>query len=346
MDSSEGLRNYYSETSKEEFRKRRAATLKKTLSNPSNREQRRKQLAQANQRNIDLFKSPDKFLIHLRKLQSNRNWSEDHLRMRFLKKFPGQEHLLDNHRIVDIQEIGIRETFDMKVDDYHNFAVNGIFVHNSAEDQEGHAFAGGAGWHLLKTLRARGWDLERDCWSTNAQTCHDTKQRHPPNVVEDCRPNLLRTVRETQPNAIILAGGYALQSLIGHVWKPDTGPIGRWTGPGSIAEDPPDPRGTLLAAVDLAVAAPRTSRLVDGDTVADVGIGLTALGMTAFPQGGRIAAADVDADARPFDPDRELPEVPRPGEAEGRAPLRFARGGAGPGRLGGDGRRAGPARGE
>ncbi len=36
-----------------------------------------------------------------------------------------------NHRVVSIEEVGEHEVYDMEVPGLHNFAANGVFVHNS-----------------------------------------------------------------------------------------------------------------------------------------------------------------------------------------------------------------------
>lgn len=143
-----------------------------------------------------------------------------------------------------------------------------------AEDAAGHAFAGGAGRHLAETLARQGFDLERDGWSTNSLICHDVGRAEPKTAVEDCRPNLLRTIDTLKPTAIVLLGGYAVSSLIGHVWKADVGPMARWTGrvipcqkpnawlcptnnPAFVLRDTTDPVSKLQFSEQLAVALER-----------------------------------------------------------------------------------------
>ena len=100
----------------------------------------------------------------------------------------------------------------------------------AAEDESGHPFSGGSGKWLEAELSLLDFDMRRDAWLTNALICFDTNKRQPATSVEDCRPNLLRAIRELNPIVVILAGSLAVQSLIGHLWKPDPGPISKWTG--------------------------------------------------------------------------------------------------------------------
>lgn len=90
------------------------------------------------------------------------------------------------------------------------------------EDEDGRPFVSRApaGGELRRVFRLNGVDLDRDCWAANALIC-----RPPHNVIKDtkmidyCRPNLLRTIAELDPEVIILLGGSAVRSFIGSVWK-------------------------------------------------------------------------------------------------------------------------------
>lgn len=98
------------------------------------------------------------------------------------------------------------------------------------EDRQGRPLVGEAGKLAAGVFRDLGFDLRRDCWITNAQICHDHLGRHPKTATDDCRPNLLRAVRDLDPEVIILMGGVALASLVGHLWKADVGKATRWAG--------------------------------------------------------------------------------------------------------------------
>lgn len=98
------------------------------------------------------------------------------------------------------------------------------------EDAKGRPMVGKAGELLDGVLSELGVRLRRDCWVTNAIICYHPSVADHKTAVTDCRPNLLRTIRELDPEVIILAGAQAVRSLIGHLWKEKTGPIGRWVG--------------------------------------------------------------------------------------------------------------------
>lgn len=83
---------------------------------------------------------------------------------------------------------------------------------------------------LAESLRRVGVDLHEDCLLTYAARCYPGQTSLPKKVIEHCRPNLLKTIQETEPRVVVLLGDMALKSLVGHVWKEDVGGISRWTG--------------------------------------------------------------------------------------------------------------------
>lgn len=101
------------------------------------------------------------------------------------------------------------------------------------EDDVGRPLVGRTGQELERVLAELGVDMRKDCLLTNAVIC-----RPPDNDLSDskaavvhCRPNLVRTIREFDPEVIIPLGGISVRSLIGHLWKDeDVGGIGRWAG--------------------------------------------------------------------------------------------------------------------
>lgn len=99
------------------------------------------------------------------------------------------------------------------------------------EDRDGKPFLkyAPAGEKLYSTMRRHGVDLYRDCWITNALICR-SPETPTPKQIEWCRPNLMRTVDELQPEIIIPLGGPAVSSLIGGLWREDPGPITQWAG--------------------------------------------------------------------------------------------------------------------
>lgn len=99
------------------------------------------------------------------------------------------------------------------------------------EDRQGQPFVGVTGQLLQSTLDGLGLDLRYDCWITNSIICHppgdDFKNDR---WIDDCRPNLIRTIKELEPDLIVPLGAKAVRSLIGWLWREDTGPVGRWVG--------------------------------------------------------------------------------------------------------------------
>ncbi len=99
------------------------------------------------------------------------------------------------------------------------------------EDEKGVQPIGDAGKRLRAILDDLGWDLDDDCWKTNAIICRPPKNKIPTDAqIESCRPNLLRTIRELNPSVIIVLGSVTIKSLIGHLWKDKVGEANRWVG--------------------------------------------------------------------------------------------------------------------
>lgn len=85
---------------------------------------------------------------------------------------------------------------------------------------------------VLRTAvnKAAGLTLERDCWLANAVICRPSKGTSVESAVDHCRPNLVKTVRELNPEVIITLGSEAVMSLMGWLWKPGEGGAWRWRG--------------------------------------------------------------------------------------------------------------------
>ena len=100
------------------------------------------------------------------------------------------------------------------------------------EDKKGIQFIGKAGRKLREVCRRIGFDVDRDAVKTNALICR------PPNndisnfdMVDWCRPNLIKTINEVKPDIIIPMGKVAFKSLLSWVWKDDIGTtVERWVG--------------------------------------------------------------------------------------------------------------------
>ncbi len=99
------------------------------------------------------------------------------------------------------------------------------------EDKNNTQLIGRAGQRLRKTLKKLGVDLDRDCIKTNAVICRREGNETPTDdMIQACRPNLIKTIHKYQPNVIILLGAVAVKSLLSSIWKEDMGTISRWGG--------------------------------------------------------------------------------------------------------------------
>lgn len=129
---------------------------------------------------------------------------------------------IDNHKITEIQYIGVHPVYDMEVEEYHNFAANGIFVHNSQEDEKNTQWVGKAGDFLRKSLRMCDINLDRDCWKFNALSCRCTKgkeNRKPTKKeITFCRYRVFDVIKKHKPKYIMLFGGVAVESVLGYLF--------------------------------------------------------------------------------------------------------------------------------
>lgn len=72
-------------------------------------------------------------------------------------------------------------------------------------------------------------DLYDDCWITSALICHSAHIPSP-ELIDHCRPNVIKTIEELKPTCIILLGSEAIASVIKWLWKGDVGAYTRWIG--------------------------------------------------------------------------------------------------------------------
>jgi len=98
------------------------------------------------------------------------------------------------------------------------------------EDKKGIQLIGKSGQLLRRHLKKMNVDLDKDCWKTNAVICYKKNNPTPSDeIIEACRPNLMKTIKQCQPNVIILLGKIAIKSLISVLWKEDDGILSKWT---------------------------------------------------------------------------------------------------------------------
>ena len=103
------------------------------------------------------------------------------------------------------------------------------------EDREGKPWQGKMGQALRRKYKRLGIDLFEDCVSLNAVNCRAVDKKggnRAPNEREIacCRQKVLNAVKRYSPKVIILHGGAAVTSLIGHKWRRDLGGITKWRG--------------------------------------------------------------------------------------------------------------------
>lgn len=166
------------------------------------------------------------------KIMKSKQYRDNHSRtmLAFFKK----KRLVDNHRIISIEYKGEQEVYDMEVEKYHNFATNGVFVHNSQEDEQGKQLVGNSGKQVESALRSLGVDMRRDCWLENSLACRPPGNKITnPKAVEYCRPHVIQTIKDLKPKVIVALGGVAMESLAGWLWKAKASQIGAvepWVG--------------------------------------------------------------------------------------------------------------------
>ena len=80
------------------------------------------------------------------------------------------------------------------------------------EDKRGEAFVGKAGQELLGMCSSVGFRL-RHCWLTNSLICRPENNATPTSdQIKYCRPNLMKTIKELNPDVIVPLGATAIHS--------------------------------------------------------------------------------------------------------------------------------------
>ena len=99
------------------------------------------------------------------------------------------------------------------------------------EDRNNIQLMGRAGKFLHRVLKSLNIDLETDCVKTNAVVCRRRENKKPEDfMIAACRPNLMKTIKDCDPNVIFLLGEVACKSLLSEIWKDDLKRISRWGG--------------------------------------------------------------------------------------------------------------------
>ncbi len=97
------------------------------------------------------------------------------------------------------------------------------------EDFKGEPFVGPSGRRLREAIKRARLD-DTECLFTNSVICHPKGNQTENDHVDYCRANLLQTLRERNPEVVVLLGAKAVRSLVGALWKPNVGGIERWVG--------------------------------------------------------------------------------------------------------------------
>jgi len=103
------------------------------------------------------------------------------------------------------------------------------------EDKKGKQWQGKMGRALQRVYKKQGIDLFGDCLNINAVNCRPTNEkggnRKPTDYeIACCRRRVIQIIEQYKPKVIVLLGGSALKTLLGHRWKKDLGGISKWRG--------------------------------------------------------------------------------------------------------------------
>jgi len=155
----------------EKYRTNMSARMKEVLTDPDVRDRHIEAVYASNSARSETVKQLHKTYDYRKKYLMKR-FSEEEAERRLTLEFP------DNHKIVSIEYLGEEDVYDMEVDTYHNFAANGVFVHNSKEDKTGRPFQGDAGRELNRYLESIGVDRSR-VFISNICKCRPLGNRTP-----------------------------------------------------------------------------------------------------------------------------------------------------------------------
>ncbi|MCD6399908.1 hypothetical protein J7L85_03865, partial [candidate division WOR-3 bacterium] len=222
-----------------EYRKKMSQIMKGKLADDSMLlEERQKQIIKAGEKTR--FKKGElspivyykQLLSSVEKGKRDLYWVEDRFKSKFPKlTFPP----IDNHIITSIVPVGVMDVYDMEIEEYHNFAANGIIIHNSEEDARGKQWQGKVGRLLQRVYKKLGVDLFEDCLNINAVNCRPMDARGNNRGPTDheiacCRSRVWKIIEERRPKVVVVLGNAAIASLIGHRWRRDLGGITKWRG--------------------------------------------------------------------------------------------------------------------
>jgi DNA polymerase len=161
------------------------------------------------------YKEPEFYYKYLLSMRKHINKGKEWVESRFRDRFPDVEFPpVDNHKIVSIEYIGEEDVYDMEVNKYNNFAVNGVFVHNSHEDLRGVPFVGPTGSYMVALLNRAGITMKY-MYMTNSVLCRPPGNVDPTQEQMDACSNWLKMqIDLVNPHYIIAVGRIAASRLI------------------------------------------------------------------------------------------------------------------------------------
>jgi len=100
------------------------------------------------------------------------------------------------------------------------------------EDQLNKQWQGKVGKYFQGVLRKEfGFKMFEDGVCINSVNCRPPQNRKPtPKEIDCCRKEVFNAIKKVKPNVIILAGGSAIESVIGVQWKKSLDGVTRWRG--------------------------------------------------------------------------------------------------------------------
>jgi DNA polymerase len=97
------------------------------------------------------------------------------------------------------------------------------------EDRQGTQFVDDAGNLLKAMLKEIGVKLD-ECWKSHSVLCRPKDDKVESKHIQSCQPSVFNSIKELQPNVIVLLGDTACESILQPAWKKGLGPISRWAG--------------------------------------------------------------------------------------------------------------------
>jgi uracil-DNA glycosylase family 4 len=213
----------------EEYRRNMSALSKERLASPEARqarsEQNRRVAGKTSKTVKEKFATDPVYYYHYllgRRFRDGTGYSPQVLEQKFRARFPEVEFPPeDNHEVYKIESLGMEAVYDMNVEYYHNFAANGVFVHNS-EDVLGYPFVGPAG-QLMDMIIERSIGVQGEPWwmaFTNLVACipkdpadHSKSAQPPKEAIMACQPRLVEFIALCNPRLIVCVGSMARDHL-------------------------------------------------------------------------------------------------------------------------------------